>query len=197
MVLANQFDGKIVMANGRDRRGQTSKAMGFPYNEDHNKPKVILYPSGSKDPVMYEGLLKYDQLSTFLKNFAAGTADLSGLLTAFKEEKDAIPEMEMRKQEAEAIMQGKGYGNPHAGMAVGDDGLPKGDIHEGHGGADYAKAIKDAQDAAARGETPHAPKPIETSEANFDDVDLSSSDEKEMGEDGENYDAKTRATDEL
>ena len=48
------------------------------------------------------------------------------LFQAVKEEKDAMPEREMREQEAEAIMQGKGYGNPHAGMPVGDDGLPVG-----------------------------------------------------------------------
>jgi len=172
----------MVFSNVRDRRGQLSKAMGFPNTEEHRKPKVILYPAGSKEPIMYEGLLKYEALSTFFKEVIAETADLSKLLKAVKEEKDALPEMEMRKMEAEAIMQGKGYGNPHAGMQVGDDGLPPGDMHEGHGGADYAKIIQDAQDAAARGEqVKTAQKPMGTSEANFDDVDTS----KEMGEDGE------------
>lgn len=119
VVLSNQFSPTMSFANVRDRRGLISKALGFPYKEDHRKPKVIIYEPGKKEPLMYEGLLKYDNLADFFKKFYKGEADLSGLLKAVKEEKDAIPEMEMRHQEAEAIMQGKGYGNPHAGMADG------------------------------------------------------------------------------
>jgi hypothetical protein len=39
-----------------------------------------------------------------------------------EEEKDAMPEMEMRHRKAKAIMQGMGYGKPHAGMADGHAG---------------------------------------------------------------------------
>jgi protein disulfide-isomerase A6 len=43
-----------------------------------------------------------------------------------KEDKEAIPEMEIRVQEAEAIMQGKGYEKPHPGMSAQEGDHPKG-----------------------------------------------------------------------
>ena len=70
----------MSFATIRDRRGLISKALGFPYNEEHRKPKIVLYEPGKKDPVMYEGLLKYDALRDFLRKFSRGEADLSEML---------------------------------------------------------------------------------------------------------------------
>lgn len=64
----------------RDRRGLISKALGFPSNEDHKKPKIVVYEPGKKDPLMYEGLLKYDALRDFFKKFSKGEVDLSEML---------------------------------------------------------------------------------------------------------------------
>ncbi|KZT38169.1 thioredoxin-domain-containing protein [Sistotremastrum suecicum HHB10207 ss-3] len=189
VVLGNQFDKQIAFGNARDRRGLISKALGFPNDETHRKPKVLLYLPGQKGPVMYEGLLKYEQLAKFFKSVAAGTVDISSLTQAFKEEKQAMPEMDLRREEADAIMQGGGYGNPHGGMTVGDDGLPIGDVHEGHGGADYAKYI--AEQAAKAGQ-PQAQKPLTNpvSEAHFDDVKELGDDDDEGLDDGEGRDNK-------
>jgi protein disulfide-isomerase A6 len=80
VVLSNQFSPTMSFGSIRDRRGMISKALGFPHKEEHKKPKIILYEPGKKDPVMYEGLLKYDTLRDFLQKFSKGEADLSGLL---------------------------------------------------------------------------------------------------------------------
>jgi protein disulfide-isomerase A6 len=116
-----------------------------------------------------------------------------------KEEKESMPEMEMRKQEAEAIMQGKGYGNPHAGMAVGDDGIPLGANPHAHGHAGFNPHDPEFMKAHGSGDPhghghghphPHsgtgeeAQKPLGQSQADFED-NSSAGDEKEMGDDDE------------
>jgi len=201
VVLSNQFSPTISFATVRDRRGMVSKSLGFPYKEDHRKPKVIIYEPGKKEPVMYEGLLKYDALKDFLRKFSKGEADLGGLLKAVKEEKEAIPERVMREQEAEAIMQGKGYGNPHAGMPVGEDGLPVGGFnphdpefmkthggaagaHGGHGANPHGGANPHAANPHA-GSEKAAQEPLGQEESKSDLDDAPEEDEKEMGEDGE------------
>lgn len=123
-----------------------------------------------------------------------------------KEEKEAIPEMEMRQQEAEAIMQGKGYGNPHAGMPVDEHGNPIGgnphdpEFMKAHGDSmPGGGANPHAHGAHGGGANPHAAhgpgageaqKPFDSgkSEAKFDDVDteaVGGNDDKELGDDEE------------
>jgi len=193
-VLSNQFSPTMSFATVRDRRGMISKALGFPHKEDHRKPKVVIYEPGKKDPLLYEGLLKYDNLKEFLGKFSKGEADLSGLLQAFKEEKDAIPERQMREEEAEAIMQGKGY-NPHAagGMPMGGPHGGGGDPH-GHGAHGEGASPHSHMGSPGEGEeAQHHFSGNEQSDADFSDVPIDKDgipvsvveDEKEMGDDDE------------
>ena len=53
-TLGNKYKGQIKFAVHRDRRGRSSVKMGLEKGEPKSS-KVLIYPAGSSDFVLYEG----------------------------------------------------------------------------------------------------------------------------------------------
>ena len=53
-VLANKYSDKLVFASHKDWSGKSSKKMGLPVGKKKDS-KVLVYPVGSIEPVLYEG----------------------------------------------------------------------------------------------------------------------------------------------
>jgi len=74
-VLDNQYKDHFVFGSHLDRKGKTSIRMGYE-PASKKESKVLLYPVGSKKPIPYDGINKYEPLTKFLNSVLNGTADL-------------------------------------------------------------------------------------------------------------------------
>ncbi|KAI0317228.1 hypothetical protein OF83DRAFT_1190790 [Amylostereum chailletii] len=104
-VLANKYRDQLTFANHRDRKGKSSVKLGYEAGTK-KESKVLVYPAGSTKPVLFQGILKYDSLSKFFDSVLDGTADLTVLNEAAKEEEyELSPEEEEieRQQEAQRL----------------------------------------------------------------------------------------------
>jgi len=104
-VLDNRYQGHFEFGNHLDKKGKTSEKMGFEAGAKKDA-KVLLYPAGSKKPIRYEGINKYEPLIKFLDSILDGTVDLKVANEQAKSE-EFIPTPEdielEEKQEAERI----------------------------------------------------------------------------------------------
>ncbi|RDX54098.1 hypothetical protein OH76DRAFT_1061622 [Lentinus brumalis] len=104
-TLGNKYKGQIKFAIHRDRRGKGSEKMGLEKGEPKSS-KVLLYPAGSTDFVLYSGIQKHDSLSKFFDSVLDGTVDLTELNKQAAQE-EFVPDEELleieRKQEAQRM----------------------------------------------------------------------------------------------
>jgi len=75
-VLANKYNDKIVFANTRDRNGRVSKALGFEPG-GKKESKVIVFGANERDAILYQGVLRQDQLIEFFDQLLVGGVDVS------------------------------------------------------------------------------------------------------------------------
>jgi protein disulfide-isomerase A6 len=104
-VLANKYHGQVEFGARVDRKGDTSVLLGLEVGEK-KVSKVLLFPAGSTNFIVYEGIQKLDSLSKFLDSVLSGTADLSAILEESKAEELVIDDQELeieQKQEAQKI----------------------------------------------------------------------------------------------
>lgn len=104
-VLANKYQGQLEFAERRDRKAKASLMLGLEPG-DKKDSKVLLYPAGSINPIVYPGIKKLDSLSKFLDSVLDGTADLSSIIEETKAEEFVLDETELeieRKQEAQRM----------------------------------------------------------------------------------------------
>ncbi|KAF7798709.1 hypothetical protein EIP86_009933 [Pleurotus ostreatoroseus] len=136
-ALGNKYKGKITFGIHRDRRGESFKKMGLEY-EKKGDSKVLIYPAGSKEFIVYEGVTKFDPLSKFFDSVVSGTADLRIVNEQAKNEEFVPDETELeieRQQEAQRMMLAHGGFSDIAGFeeAVQDA------VKSGHGADFHAK----------------------------------------------------------
>ncbi|GJF00285.1 disulfide isomerase-like protein [Phanerochaete sordida] len=104
-VLGNKYKDNFKFSVHRDRQGRSSEKMGFEKSK-WGSSKVMFYPAGSMDYVVYEGLQKFDSLSKFFDSVIDGTADLRTANEEAKNEEFVPDEKELeiqRRQEAQRI----------------------------------------------------------------------------------------------
>ncbi|EKM50584.1 uncharacterized protein PHACADRAFT_263943 [Phanerochaete carnosa HHB-10118-sp] len=104
-TLGNKYKDHFKFSLHRDRRGLSSEKMGFEKSK-WGSSKVLFYPAGSVDYVLYEGIQKFDSLSKFFDSVIDGTADLRVVNEEAKNEEFAPDEKELeiqRRQEAQRI----------------------------------------------------------------------------------------------
>lgn len=53
-ALGNKYKGHITFGIHRDRRGESFKKLGLEYGQKGDS-KVLIYPAGSKEFIVYEG----------------------------------------------------------------------------------------------------------------------------------------------
>lgn len=56
-VLSNKYGFDLELASHRDSKGKTSVSMGFEAGGKKTS-KVLVYPNGSAEPIVFEGRLK-------------------------------------------------------------------------------------------------------------------------------------------
>ena len=77
-VLSNKYSGKLSLGTHRDEKGEAATSLGL---ESSGKgSKVLLYPAGSSDPVLYDGATKLEALTKFFDSVLDGSADLSKVI---------------------------------------------------------------------------------------------------------------------
>jgi protein disulfide-isomerase A6 len=96
-VLSNKYGKDIEFGSFFDSKRKASMFLGFEAGEKKSS-KVIVYPAGSKIPVMYEGLNKYDSLSKYFKSILDGTADIKVTDEATKAEDEKPREQKQESQ---------------------------------------------------------------------------------------------------
>ncbi|KAI0339552.1 hypothetical protein BDW22DRAFT_563975 [Trametopsis cervina] len=104
-TLGNKYKDHLKFAVHRDRHGRSSVQMGLEKGEKGSS-KVLLYPEGSTDYVLYQGINKLDSLSKFFDSVIDGTADLRTLNEVLKDEEFVPDETDIeieRKQEAQRM----------------------------------------------------------------------------------------------
>ncbi|KAF6753396.1 disulfide isomerase [Ephemerocybe angulata] len=74
-VLASKYHGKLRFGTHRDDKGLASAEVGLELGESKGS-KVLIYSSGSQDPVLYEGKTKLAELTKFFDSILDGSADL-------------------------------------------------------------------------------------------------------------------------
>jgi protein disulfide-isomerase A6 len=76
-VLANKYRDDFAFANHRDRKGKSSEALGYDAGS-RKESKILVYPSGSAKPSLFEGTCFYF-FSTplfFLKKYLYRSAEI-------------------------------------------------------------------------------------------------------------------------
>lgn len=104
-VLGNKYKDQMELAIHHDRKGKTSVFMGMEAG-DPKVSKILIYPVGSTQPVLYEGIQKLDSLSKFFDSILDGTADLKVVNQEAAQEEFVPDETDLeieRKQEAQRI----------------------------------------------------------------------------------------------
>jgi len=74
-VLGNKYKGQVQLAVFKDLDGKIPEQMGIE-RDNLKEIKVVVYPSGSLKPVVYEGTTKLDSLSKFFDSLLDGTAKI-------------------------------------------------------------------------------------------------------------------------
>ncbi|KAH7914834.1 thioredoxin-like protein [Hygrophoropsis aurantiaca] len=74
-VLGNNFYQKIAFGHHSDPEGKSAQSLGF--GPDGKNSKVLVYAAGSNEPILYEGMTKYEPLTKFFRSVVNGTADLT------------------------------------------------------------------------------------------------------------------------
>ncbi|TFK17665.1 disulfide isomerase [Coprinopsis marcescibilis] len=85
-VLSNKYNGKLELGTHRDEKGEAGTTWGLEKGKTH----VLLYPSGSTDPVRYEGATKLEGLTQFFDSVLAGKADLSKVIKPAERPSDEL-----------------------------------------------------------------------------------------------------------
>lgn len=137
-VLGNKYKDNFKFSIHRDRQGRSSEKMGFERSK-WGSSKVLFYPAGSMDYVLYEGIQKFDSLSKFFDSVIDGTADLRVVNEEAKNEEFVPDEKELeiqRRQEAQRIALAHGGFNDLADFekAVLSGYNPHGPGHAGYPG---------------------------------------------------------------
>ncbi|KAH8104078.1 hypothetical protein BXZ70DRAFT_1052435 [Cristinia sonorae] len=104
-VLGNKYKDFFTFAIHRDRHGKSSIAMGLE-SQEFGQSKVLIYPPGKTDFVVYEGISKHDSLTKFFDSIIDGTANLeiANKQAAVEEFEPTEEELEIeRQQEAQRI----------------------------------------------------------------------------------------------
>ncbi|KAJ3530538.1 hypothetical protein NM688_g7692 [Phlebia brevispora] len=133
-AIGNKYKEHFAFGIHRDRRGKSFQKMGFELENDGDS-KVLIYPAGSKDFVVYEGIQKYDPLTKFFNSVVAGTADLKTVNEQAKQETYEPSEEELeieRQQEAQRMALAHGGFQDIAGF----EAAVQEAVKSGHG-ADY------------------------------------------------------------
>jgi protein disulfide-isomerase A6 len=133
-VLANKYRDDFTFANHRDRKGKSSEALGYDAGTQ-KESKILVYPAGSANPLLFEGVLKYNSISDFFNSILDGTAKLTAQTSRVPEDshKPTPEEKEIeRKQEAQrlALLHGGFSDIIDFEKAMKEHGT---DFHEAHG----------------------------------------------------------------
>ncbi|KAH9968412.1 hypothetical protein BGW80DRAFT_1338369 [Lactifluus volemus] len=104
-VLANKYRDDFAFASHRDRKGKSSVALGYDSGTQKDS-KILIYPTGSTKPFLFQGVLKYDSISKFFDEVLDGTVTLTSSGSQSPEDGHKLsPEEEdiERKQEAQRL----------------------------------------------------------------------------------------------
>lgn len=98
-VLGNKYRDQIQFAVNRDRKGRSSVFMGLEAGGPRVS-KVVVYPAGSTQPVVYEGLYIFSVSDPLTDAMCLGIQKLDSLIKFFDSVIDGIADIQTVNEEA-------------------------------------------------------------------------------------------------